>query len=396
MTYPLKRIAQVERDLIVEEGFVPLDKALPLSGLAGAQFHGCLARQKQDRIDVHAMLAWTGQSGEDLAMRTAILRKALEEAAAFFSGRVVATLFLVADSEPEVDLIDQALKSVHAGHFLEKIQINVAGVNARTGQLRFAGRMKPYPDLDWFEEHFLSGGRHEPERVSETLKLLDEEEAHSRRFLSKTAAAPWATYVLIGMSSFMFVATFSMANTLLKSDNAQPLAMLAMGANQGSLVFGRHQFWRLIASLFIHADLIHLLMNMVALYSLGSLVERFTGPARMLFIYFCAGIFGNALSAWQHADIPSVGASGAILGLAGAILALRFRRPEGFPRLLAERLYGSLLWPVVFIFVIGLSLSLFNSRVMFDNWGHLGGLSAGFSLIFAWPALIRPTGSRDS
>jgi hypothetical protein len=99
MTYLLERIAQLERDLIVEEGFTHLDRALPASGLAGAQFHACVARQEQDRIDVHAILAWHGQDPAELAARAAALRAALVVASAFFSGRVVVTLFLVAASE---------------------------------------------------------------------------------------------------------------------------------------------------------------------------------------------------------------------------------------------------------------------------------------------------------
>jgi rhomboid protease GluP len=382
MSYCLERVIQVERDLMVEQGFAPLEQALPLSGQAGAQFHACVARQRQDRIDVHALLSWTGQSGQDLAARADILRKALEAATAFFNGRVAVALFLAGDGEAEQELAWQALKAVRAGHFLEKIQINALGVNVRNGQLRFEGRVKPEPGLAWFEEHFLSGGRHDSEAVARALELREKDEVQSRHFLSQSSPAPWATYSLIGLNGFMFVATLAMAGDLV---------------NQGSLTLGQRQYWRLISSLFIHADIIHLLMNMVALYSLGGLLERFAGPVRMLILYFFAGSLGSLLSAWQNPGIGSLGASGAILGLAGAILALRFRRPEGFPRLLAQRLYASLLWPVLFIFVVGLGLSFLNGRVMLDNWGHLGGLSAGFGLVMAWPALLgrNPQGALD-
>ena len=159
--------------------------------------------------------------------------------------------------------------------------------------------------------------------------------------------------------------------------------------NDGSLVFGQHQFWRLAASMFLHGGLIHLGMNMVSLYSLGILVERFAGPWRMLLIYFCAGLIGSTVSAWAS-PAPSLGASGAILGLAGALLALHWRRPAGVRVLLAVRSFTSLWTPVACSVALGLGLRLFDAPILFDNWCHLGGLCAGFSLVFLRPGLLEP------
>src|SRR4029077_17115659 len=119
-----------------------------------------------------------------------------------------------------------------------------------------------------------------------------------------------------------------------------------LGANEHQLVFGKGEWWRLLACMFLHAGELHLFFNMITLFSLGSLLERLVGPLRFLVIYFAAGLGGSLLSALNPENVMSVGASGAIPGRAGALLALHFRRPAGFPAQLAKRIFGSLALPV--------------------------------------------------
>src|SRR5882762_9555224 len=99
----IERIGNLGRDLVCEQGFAPLERVLPMSGLAGAQFHACVAKQERKRLDVHALLAWQGQDPLDLKARAAALRRALEAAAAFFSGQVIVTFFLVAKTPSEAE-----------------------------------------------------------------------------------------------------------------------------------------------------------------------------------------------------------------------------------------------------------------------------------------------------
>jgi rhomboid protease GluP len=165
--------------------------------------------------------------------------------------------------------------------------------------------------------------------------------------------------------------------------------LFELGFNQGERVFDRGEYWRLLTSMFLHANPLHLLMNAFALHSLGSLVERLSGAWKMLLLYFVTGLFGSLASAAFHQEAVSVGASGAILGLAGALLALRWRRPKGFSRALAERIYGSLKIPVIIVFLTGFDLMAERTQVQVDNWAHFGGLASGFLLALAWPSLLQ-------
>ncbi|MBQ9424713.1 MAG: rhomboid family intramembrane serine protease [Erysipelotrichaceae bacterium] len=89
------------------------------------------------------------------------------------------------------------------------------------------------------------------------------------------------------------------------------------------LVFNRKEYRRILTSAFTHVDPMHLLMNMVSLYNVGSFVESYFGRGRMLVIYFVSLILGKLLSMYirhsNHDDYTvSIGASGAISGLLGA------------------------------------------------------------------------------
>ena len=98
----------------------------------------------------------------------------------------------------------------------------------------------------------------------------------------------------------------------------------AMGetfGNNFSLTFGQHQYYRLLASLFYHFGILHIICNMLSLYSIGSMVEEQYGKKTFLMIYFLTGILGGGISAcihhMLHQNALSVGASGAICGLLG-------------------------------------------------------------------------------
>ena len=95
---------------------------------------------------------------------------------------------------------------------MEKIQIRRGRCGRHAcGQVRLARRVGLEPGLDWFEEHFLSGGRHEPGEASAALELREEDERRSRSFLAAKAAKPWATYILITLNVCMFAAVFQLA-----------------------------------------------------------------------------------------------------------------------------------------------------------------------------------------
>src|SRR5699024_1398762 len=80
-----------------------------------------------------------------------------------------------------------------------------------------------------------------------------------------------------------------------------------------------NEWWRILTSMFLHIGWAHIAMNMIALYFLGSIVERIYGAKRFLAIYFLAGI-GGGLASFLFPENISAGASGAIFGLFGALL----------------------------------------------------------------------------
>jgi rhomboid protease GluP len=133
-------------------------------------------------------------------------------------------------------------------------------------------------------------------------------------------------------------------------------------------IFVAHQWFRLVTAMFLHGGLIHIGFNMMVLMDIGPVVEEVYGSARYLFLYTIAGATGFLLSAVSGHN--SVGASGAILGMIGVMIAITTKRGGVTMQALRSRLIS---W-VVSIFVFGFLLR------GVDNWAHFGGLAAGFGL----------------
>jgi rhomboid protease GluP len=145
--------------------------------------------------------------------------------------------------------------------------------------------------------------------------------------------------------------------------------LVAVGANERSAVLAG-EYWRLLTSMFLHGGYLHLLLNAWALYQLGTLFERLLGSSRMLATYFVSGIAGSVASiVWTQA--PSVGASGAIFGLLGALISFLLRRREALSPAGKAILSQLVMWA-------GINLFLGFQMPGIDNAGHLGGLAAGF------------------
>ncbi len=143
-----------------------------------------------------------------------------------------------------------------------------------------------------------------------------------------------------------------------------------LGACYGPAIFLGHEWYRLVTAMFLHGGLIHIGFNMIVLLDIGPMVEEVYGSARYLFLYLVMGIAGYLLSAW--AGHFSVGASGAILGIIGLLIAITTRRGGTQMKELRSRLIS---W-VVTIFALGFLVGGLRT----DNWAHFGGLAAGFLL----------------
>lgn len=152
--------------------------------------------------------------------------------------------------------------------------------------------------------------------------------------------------------------------------------LIRLGANWG-VGIAQGELWRLVASMFLHIGLLHLAVNGWALYQLGSLMEIWVGSARFATVYFASGISGSVASflwtSWIRGAPESVsaGASGAIFGILGALIAFLVRRRDRLTPA-ARSLLGQLL------FWAGLNIFLGLTAPGIDNAGHMGGLALGW------------------
>ncbi|HEY4816634.1 MAG TPA: rhomboid family intramembrane serine protease [Candidatus Acidoferrum sp.] len=141
---------------------------------------------------------------------------------------------------------------------------------------------------------------------------------------------------------------------------------LGMSAPYG--IYVEHQWYRLITAMFLHGGLLHIGMNMLALMQLGPALEELYGSSRYFFLYIFTGAFGFLVSSFFGGY--SLGASGGLLGLVGAMLAITTKRGGAYMRELRSRLISS----VVFLLVLGFM------GMGIDNKAHLAGLASGFVL----------------
>ncbi|MFD2168763.1 rhomboid family intramembrane serine protease [Tumebacillus lipolyticus] len=127
------------------------------------------------------------------------------------------------------------------------------------------------------------------------------------------------------------------------------------------------EWWRLLTSVFLHYEITHIMFNMVTLYFFGSIAERIFGVSRFLVIYVLAGIAGSLLSV-AFAGNSSLGASGAVFGLFGALLAFGQFNRKAFSMTIGTSVYALLAINLIFGFIMP----------NVNNWAHIGGLIGGF------------------
>ncbi len=163
-------------------------------------------------------------------------------------------------------------------------------------------------------------------------------------------------------------------------------ALIFMGANHGMLSGGPEP-WRLVTALFLHAGLIHLAFNTMAMIWFGQVVEHVYGPSRMFFLFVASGALGNVASlAWKGESLFQVGASGAIFGLVGVAAHYAFTHRDALAEALRNMIPRVILWAVVMSFV-----------PFIDSMAHFAGMAAGAGLAWALPDPARtpgPTGER--
>ena len=177
---------------------------------------------------------------------------------------------------------------------------------------------------------------------------------------------PVVTYGLLAINLVVWIAS-SVAG-----GDSDPRVLLRFGAMFGPLV-ADGQYWRLLTAMFVHVGIWHSLFNSMALFIFGRPVERFFGHTRFIVIYLLAGLSGSVASFLFNSVAVAAGASGAIFGVLGALIAFFVVQRSVLGDMAQRNIYGLLL-------LVGINLWFGLAVPGIDNWAHMGGIMAGFLL----------------
>ena len=190
--------------------------------------------------------------------------------------------------------------------------------------------------------------------------------------------APWVrressitlTQVIFGANAMVFVAMVIASGPSLDFTGQ---VMDHFGANYGPATLSG-QWWRLVTYMFLHGGLMHIAFNMWCLWDLGQLCESLYGKATFAALYLITGIAGGLASVAWNPQVLSVGASGAIFGLAGALIASFYLGEFSLPKVAIQATLRSL------VFFVGFNVLFGSLSPGIDNACHAGGLVSGLIL----------------
>ncbi|WP_067730420.1 rhomboid family intramembrane serine protease [Oceanobacillus damuensis] len=199
-------------------------------------------------------------------------------------------------------------------------------------------------------------------KVTDYKAYLDEALENKRKEVKNVFSfgKPCFTYILIAMNVLLYI--------LLEWNGGSSSidTLIEMGAKYNPDIIDG-EWWRIVSSMFLHIGFLHLFMNMLAVFYLGTAVERIYGRIRFLTIYFLAGI-GGGLASFAFTANVSAGASGALFGLFGALLFFGLIYKRIFLQTMGQSILIILLINIVFGFFVP----------QIDMGAHMGGLLAGF------------------
>ena len=249
---------------------------------------------------------------------------------------------------------------------------NIAAARVRDGDL--PGAMEAYREAD------RRAPQEDKTEIANRLGWLSKETGNagaSRKYFARgrgDRGVVTATLLLLALTSIVSL-------TALFSTDGQKIYEL-LWLDKPALAAG--EYWRLWSVTLLHGDLLHLGFNMYALYLAGTIVERWYGRFRFLLFYLVFAAAGSTASFVFGGDAPSVGASGAVFGLFGMLLAAgRVHHPvDRESRGIMGQLGMLVLINIAFGFLAG-------GRI--DNAAHLGGLAAGLWLGALVPPIRVPT-----
>ena len=219
-----------------------------------------------------------------------------------------------------------------------------------------------FPDL-------ISKMKYSEEGVELFLKISNDINRHNMEDASKmdklfSSKVPYVTYILLAINILLFIVPL-----LFFGENAFNTFLGYFCVHGPSIREG--QYYRLLTGMFLHGSLMHLFCNCYALYVLGPQIESFFGKVKYLIIYLFSGIMGSLFSmTFLGSNSVSIGASGAIFGLMGALLYFGYHY-----RVYLGNVVKSQIIPLI---LINLGLGFVLTGI--DNFGHIGGLIGGFMI----------------
>lgn len=195
---------------------------------------------------------------------------------------------------------------------------------------------------------------------------------------------PPFTVTLVGLNVLVFAAMVATGASLMDTSSQ----VLRWGATFGPLALDG-QPWRIITSNYVHGSILHLAVNMWSLWQVGRLSERIFGGWTYSLVYTACGIAGSLASLFRDPMRVSVGASGAIFGLVGALIGALYLGKLPIPKPAQQALLKNLLVVVVINLIYGAQAS------KIDNSAHIGGLLMGLALGgVLGPRLMEPRDQR--
>ena len=190
--------------------------------------------------------------------------------------------------------------------------------------------------------------------------------------LDRLTPSTWALYLVVAANAGVWMAQVAGG---ISATAPKPAELHAWGANSAAAVLIDREYWRLATAPFLHGGLAHLGFNMLALWAAGRQLSRLLGNAQFGLVYAATALCGSAASLHVAGQISvSVGASGAVFGVLGALLAVSWQYRHRLPPHDSRRLWTGLGLFVVYSLVHGLA------QTNVDNAAHIGGLAAGLLL----------------
>jgi len=213
--------------------------------------------------------------------------------------------------------------------------------------------------MEWFEDKF------------NKRKVVHSSRPVVRRRIAPSSGLSYTTLIII-LNVFAFIAFLILVNVF---GEGRAVSWLAL---KPSTILAGQNIWTLITSMFLHAGLGHLFVNMISLMFIGGFVEKLIGRRRFLWIYLGSGLFAGLffvlISAITGMDLNvfAVGASGAIFGLGGLLAVLTPRLPVLVFFIIPLPMWAAMVFLIVVLWALSFSLGL-----PIGNVAHLGGLIVG-------------------